>query len=63
MWYSHYISADHWKRCATLIPQLANMSRINVVALDWVQSAVAFSIKCPNATIAQCMRKLDKSAE
>jgi hypothetical protein len=63
MCYSYYISADHWKRCATLILQLANMPRIIVVAPDWVQSAVAFSIKCPNATIPQCMWELDESAE
>ena len=31
------------------------MPRINGVASDRVQSAVAFSIKCPNATIPQCM--------
>jgi hypothetical protein len=31
------------------------MPRINGVAPDRVQSAVAFSIKCPNATIPQCM--------
>ncbi|KAL3810873.1 hypothetical protein ACHAXA_003395 [Cyclostephanos tholiformis] len=31
------------------------MPRINVVASDWVQQAVAFSIKCPKATIPQCM--------
>ncbi len=55
MCYSRYISADCRKRCATLDPQLANMPKINVVVLDWVQSAVAFNIKCPNATIPQCM--------
>ncbi len=31
------------------------MPRINVVVPDWVQSAVAFSIKCPNATIPPIM--------
>ncbi len=31
------------------------MPRINRVAPDRVQQAVAFSIKCPNATIPQCM--------
>ncbi len=46
---------DHRKQRATLIPQLTNMPRINVVAPDRVQSAVAFSIKCPKATIPECM--------
>jgi hypothetical protein len=55
MCYSHHISPSCRKRCAKLIPQLTNMPRINVLALDQVQSAVAFSIKCPNATISQCM--------
>ena len=56
-------SADHRKQCMTLIPQLANMPRINVVAPDRVQSTVAFSIKCPNVIIPQRMRELDESAE
>ena len=55
MCYSHHISPDHRKQRATLIPQLANMPRINVVAPDRVQRAVAFSIKCPKATIPECM--------
>ena len=55
MCYSPYISADCWKRCTTLVPQLANMPRINVVVPDRVQSAVAFSIKCTNATIPPTM--------
>ena len=55
MCYSHHISPGCPKRCTTLISQPANMPRINVVATDWVQQAVAFSIKCPKATIPQCM--------
>jgi hypothetical protein len=55
MCYSHHISPGCRKRCATLVPQLTNMPRINGVTSDLVQSAVAFSIKCPNATIPQCM--------
>ena len=55
MCYSQHISPGHRKRCTTLVPQPANMPRINRVASDRVQQAVAFSIKCPNATIPQCM--------
>ena len=55
MCYSQHISPGNRKQCATLVPQPANMPRINWVASDRVQQAVAFSIKCPNATIPQCM--------
>ena len=55
MCYSQHISPGHRKRCATLVPQPANMPKINLVAMDRVQQAVAFSIKCPKATIPQCM--------
>ena len=55
MCYSQHISPGDRKQCATLVPQPTNMPRINRVASDWVQQAVAFSIKCPNATIPQCM--------
>ena len=55
MCYSQHISPGHQKRCATLVPQPANMPKINVDASDRVHQAVAFSIKCPKATIPQCM--------
>ena len=55
MCYSQHISPGHRKRCATLVPQPANMPKINVDASDRVHQAVAFSIKCPKATIPQCM--------
>jgi hypothetical protein len=64
MCYSQHISPSHRKRCATLVPQPANMPRINVVVSDWVQQAIEFSsIKCPNATIPQnaCWRVVFQS--
>ncbi len=36
-------------------PNFANMPRINVVMANCIKKAVAFRIKCPNATIPECM--------